>query len=101
MKTLSALVLFTSEKGVSNKLNDMLEGLVGKAGTLTERDKSLNDRMAKLDKEAVKFELYIEKFTERTFRQFTKMDISVAQLNQQLNSVMAAFDSMPDFSGKK
>lgn len=94
-------LLFTSEKGVSNKLDEMLESLVGKTGTLTERDKSLNDRMAKLDKEAVAFEIYIEKFTERTFRQFTKMDISVAQLNQQLNSVMAAFDSMPDFSGKK
>lgn len=94
-------LLFTSEKGVSNKLDELLESLVGKTGTLTERDKSLNDRMAKLDKEAVAFEMYIEKFTERTFRQFTKMDISVAQLNQQLNSVMAAFDSMPDFSSKK
>ena len=93
--------LFASEKGVSNKLDEMLESFVGKEGILTERDKSLNDKMAKLDKEAVDFELYMEKFEERTYKQFTSMDIMVAQLNQQLNSVVAAFANMPDFSGKK
>ncbi|ART79741.1 flagellar filament capping protein FliD [Oceanisphaera avium] len=94
-------VLFASEEGVSKKLDDMLETFVGKTGILTERDKSLNERMAKLDKEAVNFEMYMEKFEERTYRQFSKMDISVARLNQQLDSVMAAFSSMPDFSGNK
>lgn len=94
-------LLFASEKGVSNKLDEMLEGLVGKEGSLTERNKSLNERMEKLDKEAVSFELYMEKFEERIFRQFTKMDLMVGQLNQQMSSVMAAFDSMPDFSGSK
>lgn len=93
--------LFASEKGVSNKLDEMLESFVGKEGILTERDKSLNDKMAKLDKEAVDFALYMEKFEERTYKQFTSMDIMVAQLNQQLNSVTAAFANMPDFSGKK
>lgn len=94
-------LLFASEKGVSNKLDEMLESLVGKEGSLTERDKSLNERMAKLDKEAVNFEMYMEKFEERTLRQFNKMDLMVAQLNQQMSTVMAAFDSMPDFSGSK
>ena len=93
--------LFSSEKGISNKLDEMLESFVGKEGILTERDKSLNDKMAKLDKEAVNFALYMEKFEERTYKQFTSMDIMVAQLNQQLNSVVAAFANMPDFSGKK
>lgn len=94
-------VLFASEKGVSNKLDTLLESFVGKEGVLTKRDKSLNDKMKELDKEAVNFEMYMEKFEERTYKQFTSMDIMVAQLSQQLNSVIAAFDSMPDFSGKK
>ena len=94
-------LLFASEKGVSNKLDEMLESFVGKEGILTERDKSLNDKMAKLDKEAVDFELYMDKFEERTYKQFTSMDIMVAQLNQQLTSVVSAFESMPDFSGSK
>lgn len=94
-------LLFASEKGISNKLDTMLESFVGKEGVLTKRDTSLNDKMKELDKEAVNFEMYMEKFEERTYKQFTSMDIMVAQLSQQLNSVIAAFDSMPDFSGKK
>lgn len=94
-------LLFASENGVSKKLDDMLEGFVGKTGMLTERDKSLNEQMKKLDKEAVAFEERMEVFEERTMRQFNKMDLMVAQLNQQLSSVMAAFDNMPDFSGSK
>ncbi|WP_298717817.1 flagellar filament capping protein FliD [uncultured Oceanisphaera sp.] len=94
-------LLFASEKGVSNKLDEMLESFVGKEGVLTERDKSLNEQMAKLDKDAVDFELYMEKFEERTYKQFTSMDIMVAQLNQQLSAVTSAFANMPDFSGGK
>lgn len=94
-------LLFASENGVSKKLDDMLEGFVGKTGMLTERDKSLNEQMKKLDKEAVAFEERMAVFEERTMRQFNKMDLMVAQLNQQLSSVMAAFDNMPDFSGSK
>ncbi|MGB5856532.1 MAG: flagellar filament capping protein FliD [Oceanisphaera sp.] len=94
-------LLFASEKGVSNKLDEMLESFVGETGVLTERNKSLNEDMAKLDKEAVNFEMYMDKFEERTFKQFTSMDIMIAQLNQQLSSVTAAFANMPDFSGKK
>lgn len=92
-------LLFASEEGISTKLDNMLESFVGKEGILTERDESLNDRMAKLDKDAVAFEERMEVFEERTTRRFNKMDLMVAQLNQQMSSVMAAFDNMPDFSG--
>ncbi|GGB45098.1 flagellar hook-associated protein 2 [Oceanisphaera marina] len=92
-------LLFASEEGVSTKLDNMLESFVGKEGILTERDESLNSRMAKLDKEAVAFEERMEAFTERTTRKFNKMDLMVAQLNQQMSSVMSAFANMPDFSG--
>nr|WP_206063624.1 flagellar filament capping protein FliD [Oceanimonas sp. MB9] len=91
--------LFASEKGVSNKLDEMLESFVGTEGILTKRDTSLNEQMKKLDNERADFELYMEKYEERIYKQFSGMDIMVAQLNQQLNSVIAAFDNMPDISG--
>ncbi|WP_417604319.1 flagellar filament capping protein FliD [Oceanimonas baumannii] len=93
--------LFASEEGVSKKLDDMLESFVGKEGILTKRDTSLNEQMKKLNKEQADFALYIEKYEERVYKQFSGMDIMVAQLNQQLNSVVAAFESMPDFNGGK
>lgn len=93
--------LFASEEGVSKKLDDMLESFVGKEGVLTKRDSSLNAQMDKLNKERADFEIYMEKYEERVYKQFTDMDIMVAQLNQQLNSVVAAFDNMPSFGGAK
>lgn len=93
--------LFASESGVSSKLDDMLESFVGSEGILTKRDSSLNEQMKKLDKERADFAIYIEKYEERIYKQFSGMDIMVAQLNQQLNSVIAAFDNMPNFGGAK
>lgn len=93
--------LFASEKGVSNKLDDMLDSFVGKEGILTKRDTSLNDQMKRLEDEQADFELYMEKFEERVYKQFSGMDILVAQLNQQLTSVISAFDNMPSFGGKQ
>lgn len=93
--------LFASESGVSSKLDDMLESFVGKEGILTKRDSSLNEQMKKLDKERADFAIYIEKYEERIYKQFSGMDIMVAQLNQQLNSVIAAFDNMPNFGSAK
>ncbi|OXS14048.1 flagellar hook-associated protein 2 [Zobellella denitrificans] len=91
-------LLFASEKGVAEKLDDLLEGFVGKEGMLTEKDKSLREQMKKLEKEADAFTLRMEEFEARTYKQFSAMDIAVARMNQQLNSVVSAFESMPDFN---
>lgn len=94
-------LLFSSEQGVAKKLDDMLESFVGKEGVLTKRDSSLNEQMKKIDKERADFALYMEQYEERIYKQFSSMDIMVAQLNQQLTSVISAFESMPDFGSSK
>ncbi|WP_445397068.1 flagellar filament capping protein FliD [Zobellella sp. An-6] len=94
-------LLFSSEQGVAKKLDDMLESFVGKEGVLTKRDTSLNDQLKKISNERQDFALYMEKYEERIYKQFTNMDIMVAQLNQQLTSVISAFESMPDFGSSK
>lgn len=94
-------LLFSSEQGVAKKLDGLLESFVGTEGILTKKDSSLNDQLKKVDKERADFAIYIEKYEERIYKQFTSMDIMVAQLNQQLTSVISAFESMPDFSRSK
>lgn len=95
-------LLFSAERGVSEKLDNLLDGFVGKEGILTEKDKSLREQMKKLEKEADDFTLYMEQFEARTYKQFSAMDLAVAQMNQQLTSVISAFENMPTFnSGKK
>lgn len=94
-------LLFSSEKGVSSKLDALMEEFVGKEGILTNKNESLNEQMKKLEKEADSFSEYMVNFEERTYKQFSAMDMAVAQMNQQLSSVISAFENMPDFSGNK
>ncbi|MFH7586147.1 flagellar filament capping protein FliD [Oceanimonas smirnovii] len=93
--------LFGSESGVSGKLDNLLEEFVGKEGILTERNKSLNDQMKSLEKEADDFSAYMEQYEARVYKQFSAMDMVVAQMNQQLSSVISAFENMPSFGNSK
>ncbi|WP_375057613.1 flagellar filament capping protein FliD [Zobellella sp. DQSA1] len=93
--------LFASEKGVASKLDTFLESYVGKEGFLTNKDKSLREQMTKLEKEADNFTDYMAQYEERIYKQFSAMDIMVAKMNQQLNSVISAFENMPNFNTKK
>lgn len=94
-------LLFSSENGVSNKLDSLIEGFVGKEGILTNKNESLNAQMKKLEKDADDFADYMSNFEARVYKQFSAMDIAVAQMNQQLNSVISAFENMPSFGSKK
>lgn len=90
-----------SNKGIAGKLNTLIDDFVGKQGVLTQKGESLSEQMQKLDTEKENFETYMSSFEERVYKQFSAMDIVVAQMNQQLSSVISAFENMPDFSGKK
>ncbi|WP_319781836.1 flagellar filament capping protein FliD [Oceanisphaera sp. IT1-181] len=94
-------LLFSSENGVSNKLDTLMEGFVGKEGILTNKNESLKEQKTKLEKDADDFADYMSNFEKRVYKQFSAMDIAVAQMNQQLNSVISAFENMPSFGGKK
>ncbi|WP_417614600.1 flagellar filament capping protein FliD [Oceanisphaera sp.] len=94
-------LLFSTEKGVSNKLDQLMEEFVGKEGILTSKNESLNEQMRKLEQEADDFSEYMVNFEQRTYKQFSAMDMAVAQMNQQLSSVISAFENMPSFGSSK
>lgn len=88
-------LLFSSENGVGDKLNNFIDGFIGKDGILTQKNESLNKQMNRVEQDADRFEEYMANFEARVYKQFSAMDMAVAQMNQQLNSVMAAFTNMP------
>lgn len=94
-------MLFAGEKGISSQLNGMMENFIGKEGVITQRGESLSAQMKTLEKEKANFEVYMTSYEERIYKQYSAMDIAVAQMNQQLSNVISAFESMPDFSGNK
>ncbi|OIN07720.1 flagellar filament capping protein FliD [Oceanisphaera psychrotolerans] len=90
-------LLFSSENGVSTKLDSLMEDYVGTEGILTSKNESLNAQMKKLQDEADAFTEYMTSYEERIYKQFSAMDILIAQMNQQLSSVISAFENMPTF----
>lgn len=93
-------VLFSSENGISGKLTSLIDGFIGKEGTLTLKNESLNKQMTRVEQDADRFQDYMTSFEARVYKQFSAMDMAVARMNQQLSSVMAAFDNMPSMGTK-
>ena len=90
-----------ANQGVADKLKGLIEDFSGKQGMLTQKNESLTEQMKKLDKEKASFETYMTSYEERVYKQFSAMDLVVAQMNQQLESVIGAFDNMPSFNSNK
>lgn len=93
--------LLAGDKGLTGQLKGLTEEFVGKEGILTQKGESLADQMKKLEKEKVSFDEYMEQYEARVYKQFSAMDMVVSQMNQQLSSVISAFENMPDFYGSR
>ncbi|MFH7565534.1 flagellar filament capping protein FliD [Oceanimonas smirnovii] len=93
--------LLAGDKGLTGQLKGLTEEFVGKEGILTQKGESLADQMKKLDKEKASFSAYMEQYEARVYKQFSAMDMVVAQMNQQLSSVISAFENMPSFGNSK
>ncbi|WP_369686270.1 flagellar filament capping protein FliD [Photobacterium leiognathi] len=66
-----------------DSFTDKTDGALSvKEDTLKERQKSLDDDMAQLDKRMKAYE-------DRTYKQFLAMDEAIGQMNNQLNSMMS------------
>ncbi|MDV2856435.1 flagellar filament capping protein FliD [Oceanimonas sp. CAM02] len=81
--------LFDGDSGLASKLDEMLEGFTGREGILTTKDESLNSQLSKLNKQRADFEDRMLKFEDRVFRQYNAMDQMIADMNNQMNSMMS------------
>lgn len=81
--------LFDGDSGLVSKLDTMLEGFTGRSGILTTRDESLNLQLGKVDKQREAFEVRMEKFEQRVMKQFNAMDAMVAEMNNQMSTMMS------------
>ena len=81
--------LFDGDSGLASKLDEMLEGFTGRKGILTTKDESLNSQLSKLNKQRADFEDRMLKFEDRVFRQYNAMDQMIADMNNQMSSMMS------------
>lgn len=88
--------LFSSETGVANKLNTILDGFVGTEGLLNTRTDGIESSIGRIDDQREQLAVRLESVEARYRAQFTAMDILVGQLQgigdfltQQLASLPA------------
>ncbi|MGL6296491.1 MAG: flagellar filament capping protein FliD, partial [Plesiomonas sp.] len=82
---------FFSDKndGIASKLDNLMKDFVGATGSLTEKDKALNEQVRKLGKEKEAFDKRMSDFEIRMTNQFNAIDAAVTQMQQQMNTVLS------------
>ena len=81
--------LFDGDSGLASKLNTMLEGFTGRSGTITTKKESLDLQAGKFAQQRLDLEDRMAKFETRVMKQFNAMDAMIANMNNQMNTMMS------------
>ncbi|MBT8445270.1 MAG: flagellar filament capping protein FliD [Gammaproteobacteria bacterium] len=75
--------LFAKENGgIAVKLNELIDNVLGGTGTFDAREKTLNDRLERIQDQRDQLEVRMDSVRARLTEQFNAMDRLVANLNQ-------------------
>jgi flagellar hook-associated protein 2 len=75
--------LFAKENGgIAVKLNELIDNVLGGTGTFDAREKTLNDRLERIQDQRDELEVRMDSVRARLTEQFNTMDRLVANLNQ-------------------
>ncbi|MBO1520739.1 flagellar filament capping protein FliD [Oceanisphaera pacifica] len=81
--------LFDGDSGLANKLDSLLDDFVGRDGILTNKKESLDLQSGKYDQQRLDLDVRMEKFELRVAKQFNAMDAMVAEMNNQMSTMMS------------
>lgn len=82
--------MFGGKDGIIGKMESLMKDYVGTGGTLTEKDKTLQEQKSKLDTQISAFEKHMKEYEARVTAQFSALDQSIAQMNQQMSTLMSS-----------
>ncbi|WP_370598543.1 flagellar filament capping protein FliD [Plesiomonas shigelloides] len=82
--------MFGGKNGIIGKMESLMKDYVGTGGTLTEKDKTLQEQKSKLDTQISAFEKHMKEYEARVTAQFSALDQSIAQMNQQMSTLMSS-----------
>jgi flagellar hook-associated protein 2 len=86
--------LFTGDKGLISRMDNILEGYTQTGGVLETRQKSLNAKLSDLDEQQDTLDRRTESLTAILTAKYTAMDTLVAQLNSTSTSVLNTLEAM-------
>jgi flagellar hook-associated protein 2 len=73
--------LFASTGGIASQLTAMIESYTDSDGVLTQREKTLNERVAGIEEEYATLEARLRSYEETLRKQFSFLDSTVSQFN--------------------
>lgn len=79
--------MFGGKDGIIGKMESLMKDYVGTGGTLTEKDKTLQEQKSKLETEISAFDKRMKEYEARVTAQFNALDQSIAQMTQQMNTL--------------
>ncbi|QYJ79884.1 flagellar filament capping protein FliD [Shewanella acanthi] len=88
--------LFTKEDtGLGAKMSSMVDTYVKSGGVIDSRDNSLDEQLARIGKSREQLAARMTAYSNRLYTQFNAMDLLVANLNSQSDSILSRLDSLP------
>lgn len=87
--------IFSSENGVANKLNSILDGFVGTGGLLNTRTDGLQSSIDRLEDQREQLAVRLESVESRYRAQFSAMDVLVGQLQGIGNFLTQQLANLP------
>jgi len=87
--------IFSSEDGIANQLDGLLEDFVKSNGVIQGKTDGLNNTLEDIDESLAALGLRLESLEERLLVQFSALDSLVAQLNSTNNFLTQALANIP------
>ncbi len=82
--------LFASPDGIATKLASMIDGYIASDGVLTQREKTLNERVGEIPDEYEDLEARLRSYEATLRKQFNYLDSTVAQYNATASWITSA-----------
>ena len=80
---------FASDNGFLKEVDKLMDSYVGREGTITNREESLEGQKSRLEDDQRELDRRMEAYEERVYKQMSAMDAAIYKMNNELNTMMS------------
>ena len=92
---------FSGENGLAKKFESLLDNYVDSNGIMKQRENSLNAQLDELEDDVINHEYRMESLESRLRKQYSGLDVLLAQMQSTQSYLSAQLSSLPGFTKSK
>ncbi len=92
---------FAGDNGIAKQFETLLDNYIDTNGVIKQRETSLNLQLDDLDDDRANLDYRMTQYEERLRKQYSSLDVLLAQMQQTQSYLSAQLSSLPGFGGKK